>query len=117
MAIKPREIARKGCSLRLTSGFDDWKDGSSILVNLLDYLNENHAELPTFIAKNHFIKEYAISGPLDIEQNLLKLQEVGYVVIEGNSITFTEKFVNSWQKTYELQKSINNFSSSWDCNC
>ena len=117
MTIKPKEITRKGCSLRLAAAFNEWKDENGLLVNFLDYLQENHTVLPISIVKDRFITEFSITGPLNIEQDLQGFQEAGYIVIEGNSITFTEKFMNSWQKTYEFQQSKNNFSSNWDCNC
>lgn len=117
MTVKPNEISRKGCSLILAAAFNEWKDENGLLVNLLDYLQANHAFLPTFIVKDRFITEFSITGPLNIEQDLEGFHEAGYIVIEGNSIIFTEKFMNSWQNMYKFQKSRTNFGSNCDCGC
>ena len=83
MTIKPREILRKNCSLILSVAFNEFRDENGLLVNILDYLQEYHAELPEFIVKDHFVTEFSITGPLNIVQDLQKFQEAGYVVIGG----------------------------------
>ena len=118
MKVKPIEITKRGCLWNLALGFDQWEGGTDLLENILDYLHLNHAEeLPLHILKDLFIKEAIVIIPRNIEQELQNFQEQGYVVIEGNSITFTEKFLASWQKTHESQENARSIGGGWNWNC
>lgn len=118
MNVKPVEITQKGSLWKLTLGFDEWEGETDLLVNILDYLHLYHAEeLPICILKDLFIKEAIVIIPRNIEDELQNFQEQGYVVIEGNSITFTEKFLSSWQKTHEAQENALNLVGGWSWNC
>jgi len=118
MNVKPIEITKRSSLWKLAAGFDQWEDGTDLLVNILDYLHLYHAEeLPIHILKDLFIKEAIVIKPRNIELELQKFQEQGYVVIEDNSITFTEKFFASWQKTHESQEYVRNLGGGWSWNC
>jgi len=118
MNVKPIEITKRSSLWKLALGFDKWEGGTDLLVNILDYLHLYHAEeFPTHISKDLFIKEAIVIIPRNIEQELQNFQEQGYVVIEGNSITFTEKFLASWQETHEAQEYALNIGGAWSWNC
>jgi len=116
MTVKPSEITRRGCLWKLAAGFDQLEGASLLLTDILDYLHDHHSgQLTTAILKDFFITRTYSSTTRNLVQELQNFQEHGYVEMKGNLIFFTEKFLSSWQKTYDYQENRENFRGGWGC--
>ena len=116
MTIKPKEISIENSLWKIEAGFNEWKYGAAIIFNIIRYLHYKHAEnFPKAISKDLFIEVTKNSLSKNIESELYELHRIGYIILDENSIIFTEKFSDSWNKLYEFQKRERNFRGSLNC--